>query len=79
MSLSAQQRRLIAMMALALVGAYKLTQPAHASGLPRVPANSPQAAAPKQRATASLRFDPPAAAGQLQGPACISARPWLDR
>jgi len=79
MPLSAQQRRLIAMMALALVGAYKLTQPAHASGLPRVAANSPQAAAPKGRATEPQTFDPPAAAGQLQGPACISSRPCFDR
>ncbi|MGM9480818.1 hypothetical protein ACS5PN_06475 [Roseateles sp. NT4] len=59
MSLSASQRRRVALAALALVGAYKLTQPAHASGLPRPAANSPQVAAPKHRATEPLRLDPP--------------------
>ncbi len=68
MPLSASQRRLTAITALAIVGAYQLTQPAHAGGLPRPAASSPQESAPKRRAAEPLRFDPPAA-----GPAHPSA------
>lgn len=73
MSLPASRRRLIALAALALVGAYNLTQPAHACGLPRPAASSPQESAPKRRAAEALRFDPPAAgpARSLAYEACI--------
>jgi len=68
MPLSASQRRLIAVAALATVGACQLKQPAHAGGLPRPAASSPQEGQPKRCTAEPLRFAPPAA-----GPAHPSA------
>jgi len=62
MSLSSSLRRRVAITALAIVGIHLLTQAAHAGGLPRPAANSPQEGQPWRRAAEPLRLDPPAAA-----------------
>ncbi|KQV88944.1 MULTISPECIES: hypothetical protein [unclassified Roseateles] len=68
MPIPALQRRLIGLAALAVLGVYHLTRPAHACGLPRpasavVPESAASAA--KRRNDTALRFDPPAA-GKLR-------------
>jgi hypothetical protein len=64
MHLQPRPRRQIASAALALLGVYNLTHPAHAGGLPRPASAAMQempASAAKRRNETPLRFDPPAA------------------